>query len=52
MGSNDMRNAEHYPDPTAGKAIKNADRKKKRRKRLTYTLGEMEAFKQARVLFR
>ena len=42
------RNHEGYIDITAGKAIKRADKRKrkpKKKQRLTYLIGELECFK-------
>lgn len=38
----DRRNADGVPDPTAFRAIKRADRERKRRERLEDRLGDLE----------
>ena len=45
------KNYEGYSDPTAGKAIKKAGKKtgKKKRERLAYSIGEIEAFKDLKI---
>lgn len=56
MRSNDMMNHEHYPDPTAGEAIRRMKRKRNRppkhiRQPLTYQLQEVQGFKQIKEHF-